>query len=153
MGKRGPKPKPTNLKILTNTRADRVNQAEPPTVAGLPEPPEVLGPVARSEWERIAPMLAAMGILATIDGTALALYCQHYERWSEAESKLREFGLVCPTGTGSVKQSPYLTIAAAAMAAMAKILAEFGATPSSRSRVKTEKPPEEDEITAFLRKA
>ena len=151
MSRRGPKPKPTRLKLLSNTRADRVNDAEPPTVAAIPEPPEFLGALARKEWERIAPQFHAMGILATVDAAALALYCQHFERWLQAEAKLKRHGLIAPTATGGAKQSPYLAIAQAAMRDMARLLAEFGATPSSRSRVKVpETAQAEDEIAAFL---
>lgn len=153
MGSRGPKPTPKALKILAGvTRADRLNDAEPRPLEGIPDPPEILDADARAEWARIAPQLAAMRVLSEVDGAALALYCSHYSRWVQAERVVREKGPVIATGTGSFKVSPHLTIAAAAMQSMLKILAEFGATPSSRSRVKAADQAEpEDELTAFLR--
>ena len=154
MGSRGPKPAPTRLKLLSGVRADRINPAEPEPDPGLPDPPAVLGKVARAEWARMAPQLHAMGILSRVDGQALAIYCTHYERWAEAEAQVRKFGLLVPTAGGSVKASPYLAIAAAAMRDMMRILAEFGCTPSSRSRVRLPDVAEpEDEIDAFLRSA
>lgn len=84
--------------------------------------------------------LAAWGLLTEIDGAALALYCQAWARWVEAEAQLLKFGTVIKSPNGFPIQSPYLPIANKAMEQMTKLLVEFGMSPSSRSRV-AYKPP------------
>lgn len=148
----GPKPAPTTLKLLRGSRADRIPEAEPTPPPGCPEPPEHLGEIARDEWSRIVPILEAMGVLSQADGTALAMYCQHYERWVAAEKGIRDEGTLSVSATGNIKLSPYIQLANASMAAMQKLLVEFGCTPSSRSRVASmNATPPADELSEFLK--
>lgn len=104
----------------------------PPT--SLTHPKHLQGE-ARLEWRRLGRRLVEVGLFADIDAGALALYCQAWARWVEAESKLAEFGIVIKTPSGFLQQSPYLSIANKAMEQMAKLLVEFGMSPSARSRV------------------
>jgi len=129
---RGRKPKPTALKLLEGTRADRVNQDEPvlpPATIELPE--EFEGDrqgtrYAREQWERLAPMLLACGVLTVGDRPALALLCLAYAstRVDPDDVKARE--------------------------SYRRMLVEFGLTPSSRSRlrVSTDKP--RDQLAVFM---
>lgn len=135
MAKRGPKPKPTSLKLLSGTRPDRINQNEPEAPEGIPGPPEHLKGMALDQWHRIAPMLGRMRVLTPADAEALALYCTHFERWQEAEAAIRDIGLLVETPAGGAKISPYYSIASQAMRECSKLLVEFGCTPSARSRV------------------
>jgi P27 family predicted phage terminase small subunit len=57
-------------------------------------PPHIRGE-ARKEWRRIGSELVRLGLVARIDKAALALYCQLWQRWIEAEDAVREIGLVC----------------------------------------------------------
>ena len=86
-------------------------------------------------------MLSA-GLLTDLDMDALALYCVAYSRHKDAEDQLRKFGMLqLAPGSGYPMQSPYLAISNKAMEQMMKIHAEFGMSPSSRTRVKSAKPP------------
>ncbi len=93
------------------------------------------------EWKRIGRKLLACGLLTEIDGAALALYCQAWARWIEAEGNLVRYGTVIKAPSGYPIASPYLSIANTAMTQMARLLVEFGMTPSSRSRVVVAPPP------------
>jgi P27 family predicted phage terminase small subunit len=53
----------------------------------------------------------------------------------DAERNLARFGVVIKSPSGFPIQSPYLAIANKAMEQMARLLAEFGMSPSSRTRV------------------
>jgi P27 family predicted phage terminase small subunit len=97
-------------------------------------PPHLQGE-AREEWQRMGERLFEHGLLTEIDGPALALYCQAWERWVEAEENLRKYGVVIKSPNNFPMPSPYLAIANQAMAQMIRLLAEFGMSPSSRSRV------------------
>jgi phage terminase small subunit len=47
--------------------------------------PRWLLPVARDLWREINASLGKAGVLTALDRTQLALYCQMYARWEEAE--------------------------------------------------------------------
>lgn len=135
MPARGPKPKPTALKVLAGTnRPDRANPAEARPRAQRPTCPAHLCPAARSEWRRIIGELEPLGLVTKLDRAALAAYCQAWGRWVEAEEALRKHGVLVKSPSGFPMQSPYLAVANKAMNQMRLLLQEFGMSPSSRSR-------------------
>lgn len=150
MSRRGPKPKPTQIKLLEGTRPDRINRNEPAPPAGPPETPDHLDTIARAEWTRMAAVLATMRVLTPADGPALAIYCAAYAQWVAAEAKVQSQGMLTPQGTGSYKINPHVGIANQARTMMLKVLTEFGCTPSSRSRVAIDQDEKEDPIAKFL---
>ena len=60
---RGRKPKPTALKLLDGTRADRINHDEPAMSPASIEPPDWLDETARAHWGDLAPVLQSSGLL------------------------------------------------------------------------------------------
>lgn len=139
---KGRKPIPTNLKILHGNPGKRPlpeDEPKPPPIA--PDCPDHLDGEAKREWDRIAPELEALGLLTYIDKSALAAYCQAWSRWVNAEELLKKHGVLAKSPNGYLMQSPLLAIANRAMEQMKSYLTEFGMTPASRTRVKTEKPP------------
>ena len=94
--------------------------------------------------------LLKLGLMTDIDRGALALYCQSWGRWVEAEKQLTQYGTVIVSPNGFPVQSPYLAVANRAMAQMTKILVEFGMSPSSRSRVTPVKTGTADPFEQFL---
>ena len=155
MTRRGAKPKPTKLKALEGTlRSDRRNPNEPETRPAIPRCPEHLGPEAKREWRHLAPQLARLGLLCKIDRAALALFCQAWERWVEAEESLKRYGVMVKSSNGFPMQSPYLAVANKAMEQMRAMLAEFGMSPSSRTRVHaTPQIDEDDPMERLLRES
>jgi len=144
---RGRKPKPSGLKLVTGTdRVDRANPAEPHPQPACPEPPDHLGNEARAEWDRVCEHLCALGVLSHIDRASLAAYCQAYGRWVQAETALERmaerdavtFGLMIKTQGGNAIQNPLVGTANKAMADMMRYAAEFGMTPSARTRIRAE---------------
>jgi P27 family predicted phage terminase small subunit len=133
---RGAKPLPTKLKLIRGTlRSDRANPREAAVQAALPDCPEELSDGAKQEWARIAPELQALGLLAKIDRSALALYCESYARWIDAVTAIHKYGAVIKSPSGYPIQSPYVSIANKAGEQVRLMLAEFGMTPAARSRV------------------
>jgi P27 family predicted phage terminase small subunit len=141
----GRKPKPTALKLIQGThRKDRAapNEPKPKQTARVPSPPAEMGKIAKNEWKRIASELHDMGVLTRIDTKALANYCQAYEDMLTARGLLHGWNLANPdqinvqkSMTGVIKTHPYLVQMREARLDMMKFAAEFGLTPSSRSRV------------------
>jgi P27 family predicted phage terminase small subunit len=133
---RGRKPKPTAMKLLDgNPGKRRINGAEPKPPRSLPDCPAHLSAVARAEWQRIAEMLNAIGLLTQVDRSTMAGYCQCYGRWVEAEEKLASTPAILRLPSDYIQQSPWLTIANKQLELMAKYMAELGLTPASRSRL------------------
>jgi P27 family predicted phage terminase small subunit len=126
---KGRKPKPSGMSSRRPRRSADARTARLPVC-----PPHLQGE-ARKEWRRLGKKLVACGLLTEIDGTALALYCQAWARWTEAEANLLRYGTVIKAPSGYPMASPYLSIANTAMTQMTRLLVEFGMTPSSRSRV------------------
>ncbi len=141
MGRRGPPPKPTKLKLLAGNPGKRpLNAREPDPEVEIPEIPEHLATGACQEWERVAGELESLGLLTRIDRASLAGYCQAWARWVEAEEQLAKFGLIVKAPSGYPMQSPFLAIANKALEQMHRFSSEFGMTPASRTRIQTTPP-------------
>lgn len=141
MGQRGPKPLPSNVHRLrgnpSKLRPDQLRDSVHPTVS-LPKPPPFLSREAKKEWARLGPELVKYGLVSELDRGALAAYCQAYGRWEEAErliKSLGEDGLIDITPSGYKQIGVWLQISNRAVETMRKYEAEFGLTPSARSRV------------------
>ncbi len=150
---RGRKPKPTALKLLEGNPGKRpVNDREPVAPDGVPECPDYLDDVARSEWFHTSSVLKDMGLLSRADRAALAAYCVAYSRWVAAEAQVKKYGTIVKSpAKGFPMKSPYLTVADQAMESMRKFMVEFGLTPSSRSRIKVPNKSEAaDEFDLFV---
>ena len=146
----GRKPTPTALKLLKGTRKDRVNQNEITTPVGLPTAPAFLDSEARAEWDRMIALVGPSGILTPLDGPALANYCTLFSLARRAQEDVDSQGPVAATQMGAPKPNPAVQVLLSATAQMDKLLAEFGMTPSARSRISA--PPEapKDEFGEFL---
>lgn len=143
---RGRRPKPTALKILDGNPGKRPiddeREAKPKPVR-YEAAPTHLDDEGKREWRRMIKKLAPLGLYTEIDRPALTAYCVAWSRHVEAETKLREKGMVVDSPNGYPMVSPYMALANKAWAQMVRILAEFGMSPSSRTRVKAE--PKDDE--------
>ncbi len=140
MSTRGRKPKPTRLKLLTGNPGKRpLNEREPqpPLPPSLPKPPKHLGRDGREEWLRVGGMLLRTRVLTEADLTALSAYATVCGRWMEAEREIRRKGImVRPTPGSKVRiLNPMLPVANKCLQQMLQLQAEFGLTPSSRTRV------------------
>ena len=148
---RGRIPKPTEVKKLEGNPGKRaLNQKEPKPESVIPRCPSHLPDAAKTEWRRITKELHALGLLSRIDRAALVAYCQAWADYIEADKEITEQGSVIISEKGGMYQNPWVGIKNSALNRIVKISAEFGMTPSSRSRVKTDKPDDEDEFAKML---
>lgn len=136
-GKAGPRPLPKALKVLRGTyRGDQNAEHEAMPETRLPSCPAHIQGEARREWKRTGKLLKDLGLIADVDRSAFAAYCQAWARWVDAEGKMREYGVVIvDKGKGEMKLSPFWGVANMAMDQMRHFLVEFGMTPASRTRV------------------
>lgn len=112
-----------------------LNRREPKLASTLPPCPRHLSAEAKREWRRMGGELARMGVVTAVDRAALAAYCQAWARWVDAEGQVARLGTIVKTANGNLIQNPYLAVANRALEQMTRLAAEFGMTPSSRSRV------------------
>lgn len=125
MARPGPKPEPDEKKRMKGeTRPSRLAAAQAggpvvvafPSVDRVPEPPEWMNEDGQELWRDIAPMLYAQKVLTKADLAALGHLCQLHG------VILKDYRRdVPPTGTD--------------LAQLRLLFAEFGLTPSSRTRV------------------
>jgi P27 family predicted phage terminase small subunit len=136
MGLRGPAPKPTAIKRLQGNPGKRaLNEREPQLEPGIPACPDHLDATARKEWDRVSKLLVGMKVLTEADYIALGNLCQAYSTLITAQRQLNKSGILYKASSGYVQQSPLLGIITAQTTIVNKLLAEFGLTPSSRTRV------------------
>ena len=160
MGRRGPPPKPTALRIAEgNPGKRRLPENEPKPRGGVPRCPNWLSTEAKKVWKRTIPELKRMGVVAFVDGDALTAYCQAYARWKTAEEFLDKHGMVYPIRDerGQVRcmqQFPQVAIARSMMQLLKAFAQEFGLTPSARTRIEiswtTDEVDEEERIARRL---
>jgi len=158
----GRRPKPTTLRKLQGDAGHRpLNDKEPEPPIGEPKMPANLGPLAKQEWKSIVAKLTPLGMLSTIDGKALAAYCHAFESWVEANIAVVVHGIVVKepifnkegVQVGSkLKRNPADVASQSWLKIMKSFLVEFGMTPSSRSRLRVDKPAgeEKDPFESFM---
>lgn len=137
MGRRGPPKKPAEL--IHGWRKDEREKStlKPPLLDKPPRAPSWLNKDGQREWRIISKQLHRLGILTEVDLTALAIYCQAWADYRDAQAHLAIDGktLVRRDLNGNVKSvqaSPYWAIARQATEVILKFLREFGLTPSAR---------------------
>ena len=141
MGRRGPPPQPTRLRLLKgNPGKRRINKAEPQLPPKAPSCPRWLSPEAKKVWRRTVSLLQASRILTRVDADALTAYSQTYARWQAAERFIDQHGEIYPIRDehGNVRcmqQFPQVAIARSLLQILRGYQQEFGMTPSARTRV------------------
>lgn len=134
---RGPAPKPTALKVLSGNPGHRpLPKHEPRPRRGVPPCPDWLDAIAKAEWRRVAPELDRLGLLTHVDLAALASYCQAYGDLVAARRDIAEHGYFQIVGENHYEQQrPAVALSQKSMQLIKAFCAEFGLTPSSRSRI------------------
>lgn len=149
---RGRKPVPTQLRIVRGNPSKRPLPKDEPQPALDAQMPQWMSPAAEKHWPIVAEQLHAAGLLTVLDVPALALYCEAFARWQDANEKVVKHGAVVKGAAGYPVKSPYLSVANRAYEQMVRMLEQFGMTPSSRSRVTGTKPDQSAQYAKFVRK-
>lgn len=144
MGRRGPKPRPVELKVADGTyRADRDGEiSDLPKVSpigSVPQPPAELGSVGAGIWTEKAPKLMEAGLLTPLDIAALTTYCRAHDEIAKCDEMVAEHGELIAT-KDSMKGNPAVGWRFQWLEVKRRYEAEFGMTPSARSSIKVEKP-------------
>lgn len=137
MGRRGPRPTPTALKIAKGT--DRGTDQRKSTVGEsvpLPEAPESLGEAGRNAWERYGIVAESVGLLEGRFLFALERLAAAHDRLAWAQSDIEAGGWTAVTDKGYEHVRPSVQIEKEAREEIRRYLIEFGLTPSSAANVR-----------------
>jgi P27 family predicted phage terminase small subunit len=92
MGKRGPAPMPTGLKVLHGEkRAERLNPGAPKPNGGLTMPTG-MSTRAKAVWRRQVKAMAGTGVLTAADVYSLRCFCEAVVRYEQAAQMLESSG-------------------------------------------------------------
>ena len=132
MGARGPKPRPTALRIIDGNPSRRPLEKGEAKATGTALCPRHLSPVAKRRWKRI--MLAMPpGFYSPADEALLAAYCEAWRAHVEATKALADGrSLVVKTANGFAV-SPLVHIQARAASTMATLGTRLGLSPADRA--------------------
>lgn len=153
MGKRGPRPEPTQILRMKGSWRANSREAEPIPPAGPIRCPAWIPQEAKTAWRVIAPMLQEMGVLTKADRNALTRYCVLWSRWRAAEEVIHK-GQTIPIKNAKgelvdVKMIPQVKLASELSGQLLRLEQEFGLTPSARTRIHAEQHKAADPLGAF----
>ena len=152
MGQRGPKPLPGNVHQLRGNpskkaKRDLVDGVQPEVK--IPSCPDHLSAEAKREWNRITKVMKNLGIISDLDRATLAIYCQAWGRWEQLNKKIKKLeeaqelsGLVDVTPKGFEQMTVYVQLTNRYADQIKQYIAEFGLSPSARTRLKPAIEPE-----------
>jgi P27 family predicted phage terminase small subunit len=124
-----------------------MNQKEPHGVPiqEVPRPPSHLNRYGKRKWKELAPVLAESRIMTENDLVALEVLCESYGQYREAQYAVYHYvdryGKTHKRTLGEYLRDrnsqtmPEYTAMNKALSTMRGLLAEFGMSPASRSRV------------------
>lgn len=153
MGKRGPKPKPTSLRVFEgdpgNLLGKRKGEMQPPAPPVLPPPPAWLGDIGKQAWEQVAATLWRIGCLTENDQKLLSLYCEAWEEFFEARKEIETCGPTAYTDKGTCYQHPAVGRKNKAIQRIRQIGGDFGMSPTARVGLNLSPAEQLDDLEAF----
>ena len=147
MGKRGPAPEPTHLKIVKDNPGNRpLNYQEPKPcpIFKLPSAPRWFDKYAKKEWKYMGIILIKTGVLTEADMSTFEAYCCAHARWRHAEDEVlkyyRENGRMTEGFLGKRQRIPELVTLEKAFNQKITTAQRFGMDPSARTQIRVDRP-------------
>jgi P27 family predicted phage terminase small subunit len=161
---------PTKLHILKGTyrssRHGNIDEPEPNVTTSLLTPPKWLDKDAKREWRNEAPMAVRLGILTEADVMMFSDICilqarlkhaygmipkfdEHVVDQAKKSGKEWPFPMIRPGAKGALAHNPYISIYNRCLLELNKMRAEFGLTPSSRSKIRIPKQENDNPFAAL----
>lgn len=151
MGKRGPAPAPTSLKIVKGEKPSRINRNEPrPDPSETPECPEWLSEEATGVWEALVAPLHAKGLFTPWDVEAFTVFCEAVVHHRQACQAVTNSDILVKGAQGNMVKNPALQIVRDTSQTIRAFAQEFGLTPSARSGIQLPPQAEYDEARRLL---
>lgn len=147
MGKRGPAPKPTSLRLLHGDRKSRINTDEPTPRDDTPVLPDGVADDVAEIWRYTLGELQFMRIVTTADRDTLLAYCEAVVAHRKSSATLARTDVLVEGLHGNLVRNPALQIQRDSAHTIRAFAQEFGLTPSARSRITAERRGGESEQT------
>ncbi len=154
---RGRKPTPTVLRVLRGNPSKRpINRDEPkPERLDRDCPDELTSDEAKAEWVRTIAPLIAIGQITAADRVFAIAHCELWATWREQIAEAARHPHVVAVGQNKhPTPNPARVMSNKTLQLLAKVDAELGLTPVSRSRVNVRRPgngdDEEDQLRRLL---
>lgn len=138
VGKRGPTPTPTQLKLLHGAKSRDINHDEPQIPDGPVERPAWLSANAAAEWDEVAPRILAARVLTVVDVTMLGMYCETVAVAKRLSELAANSSPLVHGREGTYVKNPLYSQRRDAVDQALRLAREFGLTPSARSGIKVE---------------
>lgn len=138
MGKRGPKPKPMELRRIEGNPAKRPMNDEAPEARGRPLPPDYLSVYGREVWDRVIGSMPDK-IYTAADQDLLAAYCVQSDLHRNAVKQTNIEGAVIPGNEGRSYVNPCVKVLNEAARQMTSIGTRLGLDPAARASLKVPK--------------
>lgn len=157
--KRGRKPKASAVKRRDGNPGKRpLNPAEPkpPTPAKPPRAPTHLDANGKREWRRLTKLLQGMGVLTEADLNLAALYCETWSNYLIALEHVQAMGQAVTEdkdGGFTVKRNPWSVELHKYKRELVALGSEFGLSPTSRTRLQSNREPEENDPLMMILQA
>jgi P27 family predicted phage terminase small subunit len=148
---KGRKPKPTAKKKLEGNPGKRkLNRREPKPRMSADITPAQLDAGMRSFADHYLPLLKEMAIFTDADLAAFELMSVHYATAWRAAEIVQTQGIIVKDKFNQMHKHPALQILRDNSALFKAYAAEFGLTPSARSRIQIPLPAEPDQLEMEL---
>ena len=152
MGKRGPVPKPTALRVVEGNPSHHKKRApgrtEPTAEPVRLVPPKGLGRDAKARFSQLSEKLFKLGITLSVDRDVLIAYCDAYARGKVMKLHCETFGYTYTTDSGMRRIVPEYIILERERAVCFRLGGELGIGPAARTRLTVNKEGEEDDFEA-----
>jgi phage terminase small subunit len=158
LGKRGPAPKPTAIKVLQGNPGGRpLNKAEPRPEVTIPEPPVFLDDYAKQIWSELGYELYVVKCMTNIFWPDFMVLCSAISRFKKASEILKDGWnnkIPLRNKSGEVvgeyeQQKPEVAILHKAGDEIVRVSAKFGMSPSDISGISVSGNLR-DELTDFM---
>jgi P27 family predicted phage terminase small subunit len=135
---KGRKPTPTVIRLLRNNPSKRPLNTDEPIPDAMPAtcPEELTGEVERAEWRRTIVPAIERGQITAADRSFAIAHCELWATWRDQVGEAAKHPHVVAAGKSKHPiPNPARGMANKTLLLLAKIDAELGLTPVSRSRV------------------
>ena len=136
MVKRGPKPKPTALKLIDGERKDRINRNEPkPLMLSEYNPTVEMGAEMEQIFHDYVKKLSRQRIMTENDVDLLSVYVREFCWYRHYMMMIEREGSILENDKGNKYEHPACNLANKHLKNVIQIAPHFGFSPSTRSRI------------------
>lgn len=137
MGKRGPAQMPRQLRLVSGSHLERLNENEPIPRSGELECPAGVDAEVRLVWDEVVAELEHMKVDAPADRYSLLCYCEAVIGHRKASAVLSKSPILIQGVHGNLVRNPALQVQRDYAATIRAFAQEFGLTPSARTSIAT----------------